>query len=269
MESGPGQDGVATWLRSAAFNLSFYVLTAIMAVLAVPLLMAPRRWLAWKLRLWARLVLGMLRLLCGIRLRVIGSGFLPKRGQAGLVAAKHQSAFDTIVWFALLPDAIYVLKQELLRIPLYGHVARHVGMIAVDRSAGASALRHLLRAGMEAAARKRQIVIFPEGTRVAPGTRVAYQPGVAALAASTGLPVIPAATDSGLLWARRAFLKRPGVITLEILPPLPQGLPRSVLMARLETLIETASARLLEAARRQQGPAEGETSHPLPAGDSR
>jgi 1-acyl-sn-glycerol-3-phosphate acyltransferase len=175
----------------------------------------------------------------------MGLGNLPA-GPA-IIAAKHQSAFDTVVWLTLLPpgrDPAYVLKQELADIPLWGRLAARGGHIAVDRAAGASALRGMVRAAQGALAAGRPVVIFPEGTRTAPGERVPYQPGVAALAAATGAPVVPVATDSGLYWGRRAFQKRPGTIHVEVLPPLPQGLPRPALMAALEAAVEDASARL-------------------------
>ncbi|MCO6418264.1 1-acyl-sn-glycerol-3-phosphate acyltransferase [Siccirubricoccus sp. KC 17139] len=231
------------WLRSILFNLAFYVITASAALLAQPLLLAPRGWLLPPMRWWASTILWLLRHLCGIRVRVTGLEHLPPGG--ALLAAKHQSAFDTVIWLRLLPDTAYVLKRELLWIPFYGWLARKVGMIAVDRAAGATAMRSLLKAGRAAAAAGRQIVIFPEGTRVAPGARVAYQPGVAALAAATGLPVLPVATDSGLCWGRRTFLKRPGTITVAILPPLPQGLRREALLTALETAVEGETDRLL------------------------
>lgn len=236
--------GALVWLRSALFNLCFFSLTALIAVAALPLLLAPRRWVLWMMRHWSRLVVGLLRVVCGIRLRVTGLEHLPPAGTPALIAAKHQSAFDTIVWLSLLPDTAYVLKRELLRIPIYGRLAARAGMIAVDRGAGASAMRHLLRSGRAAVEAGRQIVIFPEGTRVAPGDRVPYQPGIAALAAATGLPVIPVATDSGLRWGRRAFRKRPGVITVAILPPIPAGLKREALLQRLEATIEAGTDRL-------------------------
>ena len=235
-----------TWLRSALFNLFFFGFSASFAVSLLPLLPLPlpRRWLLAPIRLWAGLVILMLRLLCGIRVRVTGREHLPAEGGAALVAAKHQSAFDTVVWLWLLPDPAYVLKRELLDIPVWGWLARGAGMIAVDRLAGASAMRHLLRAGQAAAAEGRQMVIFPEGTRVPPGERRPYQPGVVALAAATGLPVIPVATDSGLRWGRRAFHKRSGIITVAVLPPLPAGLQRDALLRRLEEAIEPETRRL-------------------------
>lgn len=226
-----------TLLRSALFNLLVQLWTGLLGVLVLPLLLAPGSWLRRPLRFWARSVLVLLRLLCGIRVRVTGAEHLPRHGPA-LIAAKHQSAFDTIVWFALLPDAAYVLKRELLRVPIHGWIARHAGMIAVDRAGGSAALRGLLRQGAAAAARGRQLVIFPEGTRVAPGARVPFQPGIAALAAATGLPVIPVGTDSGRCWGRRAFRKRAGTITVAVRPPLPHGLSRQALLSALRAAVE-------------------------------
>jgi 1-acyl-sn-glycerol-3-phosphate acyltransferase len=232
------------WLRSALFNLLFFSITAGLTVAGMPLLLAPRRVVLAVIRWWAGLILALLRLLCGVELRVTGAVHLPAAGPA-LIAAKHQSAFDTIVWLRLLPDPAYVLKRELLFLPFWGWLARKTRMIAVDRRAGAAAMRHLLRAGQAAAAAGRQMVIFPEGTRVAPGGHAPYQPGVAALAAATSLPVIPVATDSGLAWGRRSFRKRPGTITVAVLPPLPARMRREALMARLEAEIETETNRLL------------------------
>lgn len=238
-------DGALVWIRSGLFNICFFGVTALILLLALPTLLMPRPAVLWTMRAWAVVVIFLLRVICDIRFRVLGAEHLPPAGTPALIAAKHQSAFDTILWLGLLPATAYVLKRELLRIPIYGRLAEHAGMIAVDRSAGASAMRHLLRAGQVAAETGRQIVIFPEGTRVAPGERVPYQPGVLALAAATRLPVIPAAIDSGLRWGRRHFRKRPGTITLSILPPLPVGLPRAELLRRLTDVIETETDRLM------------------------
>lgn len=240
--------GPLVWLRSLLFNILFFAVTGVLAIGALPLVFAPRRWLMAVPRAWSHIVVAMLRTICGVRLEATGLEHLrPAEGGTGVVvAAKHQSAFDTIIWLKLLPDPAYVLKQELLSIPVYGLLARHAEMIPVDRSGGGAALRRMVRAAGAALSEGRQVIIFPEGTRTAPGQRVPYQPGVVALAAATGAPVVPAATDSGLCWGRRAFLKRPGVIHVAVLPPLPAGLPRGELLSRLETAIETESQRLLE-----------------------
>lgn len=223
------------WLRSAAFNLWFYGVTVVVALVSPLVRLGPEHWARGLARGWARTVLGALGPLCGIRVAVTGREHLPKAG-AALVASQHQSAFDTIVWFLLAPEPAYVLKQELTRIPLYGGMCRKLGMIAVNRRGGASAIRALLRGAEGAMAAGRQIVIFPEGTRAAPGAVLPLQPGVAALAARTGLPVIPVVTDSGRCWGRRAWRRQPGTIHVAIQPPLPAGLPRAELMARLAAL---------------------------------
>lgn len=156
-----------------------------------------------------------------------------------LIASAHQSAFDTFVWLVLVPRCCYVLKQELLRIPLFGPLVQSTGMISVDRTGGASAMRGLLREAERAVREERQIVIFPEGTRAEPGTLLPLQPGVAALAARTGLPVVPVVTDSGLCWGRRAFRKRPGTIHIRLLEPIPAGIRREELMQRLDSALRS------------------------------
>jgi 1-acyl-sn-glycerol-3-phosphate acyltransferase len=239
------------WLRSALFNAWFYTITTALALSSLPPRVAtldrPAAWPLGVARIWARCVLGGLRVLCGIRWTVSGREHLPQGGPM-LIASNHQSAFDTMVWLLLLPSPSYVIKRELLHVPLFGALCRMAGMIAVDRSAGADAIRSLLRAADAAVARRRQIVIFPEGTRVAPGVRAPFQPGVAALAARTRLPVIPVATDSGRCWGRRAFRKLPGVIHVAIGAPLPPGLAREALMLRLEQAIADGQAAIAGAA---------------------
>jgi len=239
------------WVRSALFNAWLYGVTTAFAVSSlVPRIVTLDRPAAWPLRLaraWAGCVLAGLRVLCGIRWTVSGRENLPPDGPM-LIASNHQSAFDTMIWLLLLPLPSYVTKRELVRLPLFGAMCRMAGMIAVDRSAGADAIRALLRAADGAVRQGRQIVIFPEGTRVAPGVRVPFQPGVVALAGRTGLPVIPVATDSGRCWGRRAFRKLPGVIHIAIGPPIPATVPRNELMHRLERAIEDGQAAIAGAA---------------------
>jgi 1-acyl-sn-glycerol-3-phosphate acyltransferase len=230
-------------LRSALFSAWFFGLTTLMLLGTPPLrAFAPRHALAYA-GLWARLIIGGLRVLCGIRYEVTGLELLPPTGPT-LIAAMHQSAFDTIVWEILAPRFTFVLKRELLRIPLFGGMLRTAGMIAVDRDGGAAALRGLLRDADRAVAEGRQILIFPEGTRVAPGVQVPLQPGIAALAARTGLPVFPVVTDSGYCWGRRSFRKRPGVIRIAVLPPIGPGLSRGALMQALASRFAEAASSL-------------------------
>ena len=224
-----------TLLRSAAFNLWFYGVTLLFCLPAPLLVLAARLrgrpFATAYARVWARSALAGLRPLAGITWRIEGE--VPVAGPA-LLAAQHQSAFETVLWAALLPKFCYVVKRELTQVPLFGTMLRVSGMISVDRSAGLSAMRGLLRDGAQAIAEGRQVVIFPEGTRTAPGVRATLQPGVAALATRTRLPVIPVVTDSGHYWGRRAFRKNPGTIIVRILPALPPGLTREELLGRLE-----------------------------------
>ncbi|MBE7209570.1 MAG: 1-acyl-sn-glycerol-3-phosphate acyltransferase [Gluconacetobacter diazotrophicus] len=230
-------------LRSIAFNLYFLLLTVAMGLAAVPVRLFGRRHALEYSRRWAALSLAGLHRICGIELRISGLEHLPP-GKPALIASQHRSAYDTLVWMNLVPRPAYVMKRELVRIPLVGPMLLLSGMIPLDRGGGARALRELLRATDAAIADGRQIVIFPEGTRVPDGHEVPLQPGIAALAARADLPVIPVATDSGRCWSRRSFLRRPGVIHLDLAPPLPAGLRRPELLAAIRN-----GWRLAEAAR--------------------
>jgi 1-acyl-sn-glycerol-3-phosphate acyltransferase len=232
-----------TWLRSAVFNAFFYLVTFLLCLWGIVLWRtAPHRLMAL-IQWWARLMCAALRLICGIKLVVIGRENIPAGG-AALIASQHQGAFDTFVWLALLPRPTYVVKQELLRIPVFGALLRPAGMIVVDRSAGGAAIRQLLRDTSRAVAEQRQVVIFPEGTRTAFGADAPLHPGVAAMAAHSHLQVVPVATDSGRRWGRRSFCKRAGPIHLVIGPPLPADLRRDALLTRLRAAWQEAAARL-------------------------
>jgi 1-acyl-sn-glycerol-3-phosphate acyltransferase len=219
-------------LRSALFNAVFFGVTFALTLAATLLrFVAPARVMDMAV-LWARTLVAAARIICGIRLDVRGRENIPPG--AALIASRHQSAFDTFVWLTLVPRCCYVFKDDLLRIPLFGSLVVATGMIAVDRTAGAAAIRVLLREADRAVREQRQIVIFPEGTRGEPDRPNPLQPGIAALAARTGLPVIPVATDSGRCWGRRAFRKRPGTIRIVIGQPIPARTKRSALMRVLE-----------------------------------
>jgi 1-acyl-sn-glycerol-3-phosphate acyltransferase len=221
------------FLRALLFNIWFFGITTLLGIAALPVRAFARKQAYRYARAWIRLVLAGARVICGIRVEVSGREFLPLQGPA-LIASQHQSAFDTLVWLTLVPHASYVVKQELTRVPLFGPMLVPAGMIPVDRAGGAGALRDLLQRAGAARDDGRQLVIFPEGTRVAPGDRVKLQPGIVAVARHLGLPVIPVATDSGLCWGRRAFLKRPGTIHIALGRPVPAGSGRDALMAAIE-----------------------------------
>ncbi len=221
------------WLRAAAYAAWFYGVTLAYCLQGVWVRLFARHRALGLAQRWARTTLAGLWPICGVRIVLTGRDRVPADGPA-LLACQHQSAFDTLVWMALLERPSYVMKQELRQIPLFGPLLVPAGMIPVDRSAGATAMRGLLRETAAAALLDRQIVIFPEGTRTRPGAVVKLQPGVAAVATRTGLPVLPVATDSGLCWPRNLLMLRPGVIHIAIGPSIASPCPRPLMMARIE-----------------------------------
>ena len=228
------------YARSALFLVWFAAVSVILNVVSLPLLFFPGRATIWMANRWARLLLFGLRHIVGLKLEVRGA--VPKG--AALIAAKHFSMWETIALLALLDAPAIVIKQELLRIPLYGWYCIKQGMIPIDRSGGASAVRRMHRAAKRAINNGQPIVIFPEGTRKKPGALPDYKPGVAALYAMLEMPCIPLAHNSGLFW-KGWFLRRPGTIVVEYLQPIPAGLKRREFMSTLEDRIERATGRLL------------------------
>lgn len=245
-------------LRSALFMLYFYALSAAMTILWLPALALPRAVTVKGAEWWVRLSLAGARVICGLRWELRGREHLPA-GPA-LIASKHMSMWETMAAFLVFKDPAIILKRELLFVPLYGWYALKLDMIVVDRSAAASALRKMTAKAKALFAAGRPIVIFPEGTRKLPGEAPDYKPGVAALYRALETPCTPVALNSGVYWQARGFLRRPGTIVMEILPPIPAGLPRDAFMRELETRIESASARLIG-----RSPSEAAAPAPAPA----
>ena len=208
---------------------------------AIPLFLGPRIAVIRAAQIWAHLQLWGLRVFCGQTYEVRGREHIPNG--AALVASKHYSMWETIAFMVLVDDPAIVLKRELLNVPFYGWYGRKMGMIPIDRSGKASALRALKRASDQAVADRRQIVIFPEGTRRKVGAAPDYKPGVAGLYSGLNVPCVPVALKSGAHWT--GFRKEPGTIVLEFLEPIAPGLKRAEFMTLLETRIETATNRLL------------------------
>lgn len=221
------------WLRSLAFALIFYGGTALCVLVAFPASLFGRQPLRDVTHIWVAFHGWCARNLLGIRTRVEGN--VPQG--AVLVAAKHQSMYETMEVVALLHEPAIIMKRELSDIPLWGWVARRYGIIPVDREGGASALRRLMRAVESPIAEGRPLIIFPEGTRVAPGEQPPLQPGFAGLYRALKLPVVPLAVDSGRLCPRGRFLKRPGLITFRFAPPIPPGLPRDEIESAVHAAI--------------------------------
>ncbi|MDW8323477.1 MAG: lysophospholipid acyltransferase family protein, partial [Burkholderiales bacterium] len=186
---------------------------------------------------WWRAVVWLARVVLGIRYRVEGLEHLPQ-GPC-VVLAKHQSAWETLAFPTFMPPLAYVLKKELLRIPFFGWGLAMASPIAIDRAAGRQALHILEREGRDRLAKGFWVVVFPEGARMPPGQKGRYNVGGAWLAVKAGVPVLPVAHNAGRLWGRRAFLKRPGLVTVVIGPPIPTvGREPAEVMAEVETWIE-------------------------------
>jgi len=229
--------------RSLLFNVLFYVTTVLFLVFGSPLLFGPRRWAMAALAIHGRFELWLLESIVGTKLEVRGAEKLP--AGACLVAAKHQSAWETFGLIPLFRDPALLMKRELFWIPLHGWFSHKFQMIPVDRDKGPAALRRMLRETKKRVADGREIIIFPEGTRRAPGAPPDYKTGVILLYEALGIPCVPLALNSGVFWPRRSFMRRPGTIVLEFLDPIPPGLPKDEFLERLIASIETASARLL------------------------
>ena len=238
--------------RSLLFNILFYVTTTAFVVLGSPLLVAPRSWAMYALGVHARFELWLLRTIVGTELEVRGKEKLPEGPR--LVASKHQSAWETFALIPLFRDPALLMKRELFWIPFHGWFSHKFQMIPVDRDKGAVALRRMLREAQQRIADGRQIIIFPEGTRRAPGAPPDYKTGVVLLYDALQVPCVPVALNSGLFWPRRSFHRYPGTIVVEILDPIPPGLPKAEFLKRLEQAIETASNRLLAEARPSDHP---------------
>lgn len=240
-------------VRSVAFNILFYLNLVLHVIAAIPTYALPRRAFMAMAKSWGHTSGWLLRVVAGTKVELRGLDKIPPG--ALLVAAKHQSVWETFVLLTLFDDPAYVFKRELQWIPIFGWYAWKSRMIPVDRGARGGAMAGMIARAREEFARSRQIIIFPEGTRTAPGAPPAYKSGVAQLYAASGVPCLPVALNSGLYWPRRKFLRYPGAIVLEVLDPIPPGIPREAFAERLERGIEAATERLIAA-----GVAEGRSA---------
>jgi 1-acyl-sn-glycerol-3-phosphate acyltransferase len=242
------------YIRSLAFNLAFYVSLIVQMIFWSPFYFLSPRHKAWFVpRFWSRSSLWLHEKIAGTRSRIEGTANLPDG--SFILAPKHQSFWDTIAFYPYLKDPIYILKRELTWIPFFGWYILKMRMIPVDRGSRARALKAVVAATKEELARNpRQLIIYPEGTRRAPGDEPAYKYGIVELYAQLGLPVVPVAHVAGLYWPRRKFLRHPGTIHARFLPAIPPGLSKDEFMRRLISETETACDELLVEAARTDNP---------------
>jgi 1-acyl-sn-glycerol-3-phosphate acyltransferase len=234
-------------VRSLLFNLAFYLNLVALLVVALITLALPRRAVLRMAEFWGRTSVWLLRVICGTRLEIRGlEHFPPGRFAEPLIfAAKHQSTFETFALPRLFDDYTFIVKRELMWIPIFGWCMAKGRMIPVDRGSGAQALNRMTARARQEIRSGRQLIIFPEGTRRAPGAAPRYKFGVAHLYGEVGVPCVPVALNSGLFWPRRRLLRLPGTIVVEFLPPIPPGMDKNDFIKRLQSDIETATARLV------------------------
>ncbi len=230
-------------LRSALFNFCFYAIIIVLMLAALPALARDGDAIESYARRWAQWSIALLDRLCGLKVEFRGLENVPPG--AAIVAAKHQSTLDVLALLLVVKRFTFIYKRELDFLPLFGAYLRACGQISIDRSRRAGVLSQIVTATKETFANKRRLIIFPEGTRRPVGAPPLYKGGVARLVEATGVPCVPVALNSGLFWPRHQFLRRPGTMVVEFLPPLPPDLDKDKLMQALESRIEAASNRLI------------------------
>jgi 1-acyl-sn-glycerol-3-phosphate acyltransferase len=238
------------FLRSLVFNILFYVVFLLWSLVALPTFAMPRAAMLKVGSWWAKTNILLMRLICGIKVEFRGVEKIPTGPL--IVASKHQSMWETISLLHFFEAPFFVLKRELKFIPLFGLFLVKTRMIAIDRAAGGRALLAVMRRAAEEVRHGRQFVIFPEGTRTAPGAPPHYKAGVGLIYSECGVQCLPVALNSGLFWPRRTFMRYPGTLVVEFLDPIPPGLKRDDFLHRLESAIETASNRLVAAGQAEQ-----------------
>lgn len=244
-------------LRSLAFNFIFYLNLMVQMVFWSPWFFLAPHLQAWFVpKFWARSSLWLQEKIAGTRSEITGIENLPEG--SFILAPKHQSFWDTIAFFPYLRDPLYILKRELTWIPFFGWYVMKMRMIPINRGTRSKALKAAVAGAKREMAKDRQLIIYPEGTRRAPGDEPAYKYGIVEIYAQLGMPVVPVAHVAGLYWPRRKFLRYPGTIKARFLPPIPPGLSREDFMQRLIAEMEAACDQMLIEA------AQGPNPPPLP-----
>ena len=237
-------------VRSILFNALFYLNTLVYLIIALPTFFMPYRAIIAVARSWARTNLMLLRVVAGVDYEVRGREKIPPGSV--IVAAKHQSAWETFALLPLFDNPTFILKRELQWIPIFGWLTIKGRMVPVDRAKGSAALAAMTERARKELADGRQLIIFPEGTRRPAGAEPRYKHGVAHLYAAEGVPCVPIALNSGLFWPRRSIRRLPGTVLVEILDPIPPGLSMDEFFTRLQDEIEPATARLIAEAKAKQ-----------------
>lgn len=231
-------------ISSFLFNFFLILWEIFYTLITLPILLFPVHTINIFLAFAVRVVLSMLRLLCGVRYEVRGVENIPK--QPFIIASKHQSPFETFIFILLFKGAVFVLKRELKWVPFLGLHLMALKMIFINRSDGISSIRHIIKLARTRIKENRSIIIFPEGTRTTAKQNTKYQPGIAALYSTLSVPVLPVALNTGLFWPKNilSLRKNAGKATIEILPPIYPGLSKGDFLQTLEKIIEEKSRQI-------------------------
>lgn len=230
-------------VRSIVFNVLFYANTVFWLLVGLPTFFMPYWAIVEVAKAWGRVNLVLLRWVANIEIEVRGIEKIPQGGL--IIAAKHQSAWETFALLPLFNIPLFIVKRELMWIPIFGWLMAKGRMVPVDRSAGSQALVDMTERARIEIGHGRQLIIFPEGTRRPAGAEARYKYGVAHLYATAGVPCVPIALNSGLFWPRRSILRHPGTVLVEVLDPIMPGMEKEVFFKRLQDVIEEATARLI------------------------
>ncbi|MES2601008.1 MAG: lysophospholipid acyltransferase family protein [Pseudomonadota bacterium] len=241
---------VSVFLRSLLYNVVFYLNLAFWVLLGLPTYAMPRWGIVWIATNWGKTSIWWMRIICNTKVEYRGLDKIPKGSL--IAASKHQSTWETFALLQFFDQPLYILKRELLWLPLFGWYLSKAGMIGVNRKAGGRTLIDITKRASEEIRRGRQLLIFPEGTRRAVDAPPDYKNGVSLIYGEAGVPCIPVALNSGLFWPRRTFMRYPGTLVIEFLDPIPPGLKRHEFTARMQAAIEEATDRLVKAGREEQ-----------------
>ena len=230
-------------IRSHCFNIFLYLGTFTLCVLYLPTMFMSTKGSGCFPRVWSRTMRKALKVICNIEVEIKGLENLPKE-PGYIVASKHQSAMETTLFHSIIPNLFYVLKRELLFLPLVGFYFLKTGCIAIDRKGGTKTMRKMVTGVKKNLARGMNLTIFPEGTRTAPGSKKPYSPGVAFLYEQCNAPIVPVALNTGYCWGRNQKYKTPGIVTISFLPVIEPGLNKREFMKKLYDVIETEQDKL-------------------------
>lgn len=230
------------FLRSAIFNFFYVFWTVFVGLIFWPVVFFPRNIIILVVgKIWARGLYFFLKNICKLEYR----GEIKPRSKPAIYASKHQSALETFMFHLLVHKPVFILKKELLNIPVFGYYLKKMGMISIDRAGGMKSLKQMLKEVQEKIQAGYSIIIFPEGTRTKPGEEVDYNSGILAIYNLKAAEIIPVALNTGCFWPKNSFLKKPGKFSIEFLDPIPEDLDKKLFIDEIKNRIETRSKQLI------------------------